>query len=326
MKKFLGILVCLIALNGCDDGDLTIETINFEDVQAGSCGEIIYKLNGNEALYMKIPASFNAFSNDVTPADTPTSIPIGGSVSVTYRAYNGTVTTANLCNTPAPISPIATEEWIATSGTIEIATIAVYSSPDATTGATKILKYLHNIVFKNIVFAKPSGNQVYESFPFGEFFTTATTLPFNFDAEDIQICPSNQLLYNARTNGIEGLYIQNFDLNLLATTNLGVPKTALITNTTNKMVYRLFINAITTANQDYFCSSILPNTPAINQEWIAMDGVTADATGIIEVTTTTNTSSTYIHEIRLKKVTFQKGNSTFYLGDSFLLGSLITAI
>jgi hypothetical protein len=326
MKKFLGILVCLIALHGCDDGDLTIETINFENVQADSCGEIIYKLNGNEALYLKIPAILNAFSNDVTAADAPRSIPIGGSVSVTYRAYNGTVTRANLCNTPAPISPIATEEWIATSGTIEIATIAVYSTPDATTGATKILKYLHNIVFKNIVFAKPNGNQVYESFPFGEFSTTATTLPFNFDAEDLRICPSNELLYNARTNGIEGLYIQNFDSNLLATTNLGVPKTALITNTTNKLVYRLFINAITTDNQDYFCSSILPNTPAINQEWIAKDGVAADATGIIEVITTTNTSSTYIHEIRLKKVTLLKGNSTFYLGDSILLGSLITAI
>ena len=64
MKKFLGILVCLLMLNGCDDGDLTIETINFEDVQASSCGETIYKLNGNEALYMKIPASFNAFSNE----------------------------------------------------------------------------------------------------------------------------------------------------------------------------------------------------------------------------------------------------------------------
>ena len=326
MKKFLGILVCLLMLNGCDDGDLTIETINFEDVQASSCGEIIYKLNGNEALYIKIPATLNAFSNDITPADAPRSIPIGGSVSVTYRAYNGTVTAANLCNTPAPISPNATEEWIATSGTIEIATIAVYSAPDAITGATKILKYLHNIVFKNIVFSKPSGNQVYETFPFGEFSTNATTLPLSFDADDIRICPSNALVYNARNNGIEGLYIQNFDPNLLAITNLGVPKTALISSTTNKLVYRLFVTALTTANQDYYCSTILPAVPAINEEWIANDGVEADATGIIEVTTSTNTSSTYIHEIRLKKVTFKKGNSTFYLGDSILLGSLITAI
>lgn len=311
-------------LNGCDDGDLTIETIDFTNVQAGSCGETIYKLNGNEVLYIKIPESLNAFPNNVTPLDTPTTIAIGGTVSVTYRAYNGAVTAANLCNTPAPISPIATEEWIATSGTIQIATIAVYSSPDTTTGATKILKYIHNIVFKNIVFSKPSGTQVYETFPFGEYSTTATTLPMNFDPDDIQICPSNQLLYNARTNGIEGLYIQNFDATLLDITNLGVAKTGLISSTTNKLVYRLFETALTTSNQDYFCSAILPTSPAINEEWFAKDGV-ADVSGIIEVVSTTNSPGVYLHTITLKAVTFQKDNNTFYLGDSILLGNLLTA-
>jgi hypothetical protein len=323
MKRILGLLVLILTLNGCDDGELTIENINFEDVQASSCGETIYKLNGNEALYIKIPESLNAFSNNVTPVDTPTTITIGGSVSVTYRAYNGTVTVANLCNTPAPISPNATEEWIATSGTIEIATIAVYSTPNTTTGATKILKYIHNIVFKNIVFSKPSGTQVYESFPFGEYQTTATTLPMNFDPEDIEICPSSQLLYNARTNGIEGLCIQNFDATLLDTSNLGVAKTRLISSTTNKLVYRLFETALTTSNEDYFCSTILPASPAINEEWIAKDGV-ADVSGIIEVITTTNGSG-FLHTITLKAVTFQKDNNTFYLGNSIVMGTLLTA-
>ena len=322
MKKILGLLVFILMLNGCDDGDLTIETINFTDVQSSSCGETIYKLNGNEALYIQIPESLNAFSNNVTPVDSPTSIAIGGTVSVTYRAYNGAVTAANLCNTPAPISPIATEEWIATSGTIQIATIAVYSTPDVTTGATKILKYIHNIVFKNIVFSKPSGTQVYETFPFGEYSTTATTLPMNFDPEGIQICSSNQLLYNARTNGIEGLYIQNFDATLLDTANLNVPKTGLISSTTNKLVYRLFETALTTSNQDYFCSTLLPASPAVNEEWIAKDGV-ADVSGVIEVITTTNGSG-FLHTITLKAVTFQKDNNTFYLGDSIVMGTLLT--
>lgn len=323
MKRILGLLVLMLFLNGCDDGDLTIETINFDDVQAASCGDIIYKLNGNEALYIKIPESANAFSNNVTPTDAPTTIAIGGEVSVTYRAYNGTVTVANLCNTPAPISPVATEEWVASAGTIEIATIAVYSTPDEITGATKILKYIHNIVFKNIVFNKPSGVQVYETFSFGEYQTTATTLSLNFDAEDLQICPSNQLLYNARNNGIEAIYIQNFDASLLDTTNLGVAKTGLISSTTNKLVYKLFISSITTSNQDYFCGATFPDTPEVNEEWIAQNGVT-DVSGIIEVTTTTNGSG-FLHTVVLKAVTFQKDNNTFYLGNSIVMGTLLTA-
>jgi hypothetical protein len=323
MKRILGLLVLMLFLNGCDDGDLTIETISFENVQASSCGEIIYKLNGNEALYIKIPESANAFSNNVTPVGAPTTISIGGQVSVTYRAYNGTVTVANLCNTPAPISPVATEEWIATAGTIEIATIAVYSTPDAITGASKILKYIHNIVFKNIVFNKPSGTQVYETFPFGEFQTNPTSLPFNFDAEDLQICPSNQLLYNARNNGIEAIYIQNFDAALLDVTNLNVPKRALISSTSNKLVYRLFLSSITTNNQDYFCGGTFPDTPAINEEWVAQNGVT-DVSGIIEVTTTT-LGNVFQHSVVLKAVTFQKDNNTFYLGNSIVMGTLLTA-
>ncbi|WP_298225022.1 hypothetical protein [Flavobacterium sp.] len=327
MKKFLGLLFLMLILNGCDDGDMTIETINFTDVQAGSCGETIYKLNGNEAIYIKIPGTLQPFTNEVTPVGSPKSIQIGstasGIVSVTYRAYDGAVTVNNICTTPAPISPIATEEWIATSGTIEIATIAVYSTPDATTGGYQISKYLHNIVFKNVVFSKPSGTQVYERFPFGEYSTNATELPLNFDPEDISICPSNQLLYNARTNGIEGIYIQNFDPTLLDITNLGVPKTALISSNSNRLVYRLFQTALTASNQDYFCSGTLPATPAINEEWIAKDGVD-NVSGIIEVVTTTNGSG-YLHTITLKAATFQKDNNTFYLGNTYVMGTLLTA-
>jgi len=164
---------------------------------------------------------------------------------------------------------------------------------------------------------------VYERFPFGEYSTNATELPLNFDPEDISICPSNALLYNARTNGIEGIYIQDFDANLLNTSNLGVAKTALISSTNNRLVYRLFQTALTTSNQDYFCNSPLPSTPAVNEEWIANNGVD-NVSGIIEVVTTTNGSG-YLHTITLKAVTFRKDNNTFYLGNSFVMGTLLTA-
>lgn len=321
MKNFLKSIFLLIFIYSCDDGDLTIENIDFSTVTASSCGEIIYKINGNEAIYIQIPASRNAFSNDVTPTDEPRRIDIGGNVSVTYRVYNGRPSAANFCTSPGPISPVATSEWIATSGTVEINTIAVYTLNEAT-GATKITSYLHNIVFKNIVFAKPDGTQIYESFNFGNFSTAPTSLPFNFNADDVLLCSATNNLFNARVNGIEGISIEDFDKALLSTANLGVAKTALISATANKVSYRLFQEALTTANSNYYCSSPFPDFPPINEIWTAQNGVDG-VSGIIEVTTTTNGTG-FLHTIILKAVTFQRGNSTFYYGDAIPFGNLLT--
>jgi hypothetical protein len=42
---------------------------------------------------------------------------------------------------------------------------------------TPVSGYNHNIVL-NITFAKSNGTQVYETFPFGDYVTSATPLPF----------------------------------------------------------------------------------------------------------------------------------------------------
>jgi hypothetical protein len=60
----------------------------------------------------------------------------------------------------------------------------------------------------------------------------------------------------------------------------------------------------------------------VNEEWVAQPGVTGTS-GIIEVTTTTNGTG-YLHTIKLKGVTFQKGNNTFYYGNDILYGNLLT--
>jgi hypothetical protein len=321
MKNILGLLFLLFIFNGCDDGDLTVENIDFASVTTNTCGETLYKLNGNEALFIKIPSALNAFPNEIRSADSPLVIPIGGNVSVTYRAYDGTVGAANICSTPSPIAPIATEEWTASAGTIEISTIAVYTTNE-TTGATVIARFAHNIIFKNIVFSKPNGTQIYETYVFGEYTTTPTALPLDFNPDDIKLC-NNNVLYNARINGIEGIAIDNFDTSLLSTDNLGVTKVGLISSTSNKLLYLLFGSALTlNNNDDYFCAGF-PNFQPINELWVAQDGV-ADVSGMIEVTTTTNGPNSYLHTIVLKAVTFQKGNNTFYYGNAILLGNLLT--
>lgn len=318
MKKALYVLITALLFNSCDDGNLTQEVISFDTVTTQSCSanNIIYKIKGQEALLIQIPSS--SFTNEPTTAGSPTIIDINNTNRVVYRFYNGTISSSMFCETIPPSSPTVTDEWIATAGKIQITTTAIKTT-NATTGKTSITGYNHNIVFKNITFAKQNGTQVYETFAFGDYSRTITPLVFGFD-ETLEQCPTSKQIYNY--NSSEALTLDNIDTNLIQNqiTPLNTPRTALIGTTANKLVYRLFTNGIVTPS--YFCNTTIPTTPAISQEWIAEAGVT-NVKGTIEVTTT-NVLNTYTHHIVLKKVTFVKGNNNFTLGDSYVLGDLIT--
>ena len=315
MKRLLGLLVLIVILNGCDDGKLTVDTINFEDVTASSCGEIIYKLKDSEALFMKIPAEKDAFLNDETLLDKPREIPIGDEVTVRYRFYNGKVASDNICIVSGPITPVATGEWIAKSGTIQISTKANYATTNTETGQKKISGYNHSIVYKNIVFSKSDGTeQKYDTFTFGDYQTSTTSLPFSFDIKLVEQCPTTTKIFNARNNGNESLVIENVDSNLIQN-NTGTV-TQPITATSNKLVYRLYGSSLpTTALQlGYFCGNTIPDLPVIKEEWIATSG---------DIECITTTAGGYLHKISRKNVTFQRGNSSFYYGDDMPFGELL---
>lgn len=313
MKKIFQLLILMVFLNGCDDGNVSVETINFDGITANSCGDIIYKLKDEESLFMNIPSSQNAFANDETVSGIPNKIQIGGDVSVKYRFYDGKVSSDNICITAGPITPVAIVEWVASSGTIEITTTARYSNPDAVTGQRKIVKYNHYIVFKNIVFAKPDGTAIkYETFVFGDYLTSANTLSFSFDPKLVLAsCSENSKIYNARSSGFESLVIENPDSDLIQ--NSGTV-TRTISTTSNKLVYRLYNTSLPSTLTDYFCGTFTPISPTIKEEWIATEGT-------IEIVNTT--SGGFLHTIRLKNVTFERGNSTFYYGDDILYGELL---
>ena len=168
------------------------------------------------------------------------------------------------------------------------------------------------------------GQQIYDEFFFGDYFSAATNLPLDFNSENVRLCPSGTTLYNTAGGGIAGMFIQNLDPALLSTAVLNTPKQSLITSATNKLSYRLLTTAIQSGTfDDYFCPATIPATPEINEEWLADDGV-ASVSGIIEVVTTTNGPNAFLHTIHLKGVIFRKGNSTFYYGNDIIFGQLIT--
>jgi hypothetical protein len=322
MKKYASLLLFALLLNGCDDGDLTVDTIDFSSstIQSQTCNtltnSLIYKLKTQESLLIQLPDNF--IGNDATVVGTPLTADIDNKTyRVVYRAYNGTVATENICGTIPPSSPTVSEEWQATGGKM-IINSTQKTDPPAADGSTKITGYVHNIVFQNITFAKPAGNQVEPEYIFGDFQTTYTS-PTTIFLNPLQQCPDSKQIYNFTTTS--ALTIDNIDPKLLenTATPAGVPRTGLINETTNKVLLRTYING--TLTQAYFCNTTIPSTPAVNENWIAENGNAAAETGIIQVTTT-NILNVYTHTIVLKGVKLVKGNSSFKLATNYTLGSL----
>lgn len=313
MKKIIGLLLITALLNSCDDGNLTQDTINFDDVAVQKCTQnnLLFKLNDNEALIFDATAI-------IFPTETlDQEFTISPANRVIYRFYNNVVSTTTICEIIPPATPIVSDQWSASDGKIIIKTTANKTPPDID-NSTRITGYSHNITFKNITFTKSNGTQVYETFTFGDYVTTATTLPFNF-RKILNQCPISKQLFD--NNSSEAL-ILDIDPTLIVNTPtpLNSPRTGLITATKNKLTYRLFSGGLLTA--DYFCKSTLPTTPEINEEWIAIPGV-ENVSGIIEVTTTVFGQG-FNHKVVIKKAKLKRGNSDFLLGDNYIYGELLT--
>jgi len=317
MKRILCILSLLLFITACDDGNLTVDAIDFSEVAVQKCTDkdVIYKVKDAEMLFIEIPAS--TFISDATVEGEPIEVAINSTNKVTYRKYDGTVSSANICPTIPDATPNLKEQWNATSGIIQITSTAIKST-NSTDNSTRITGYTYNIVFKNITFQKPTGPQVYETFAFGNYATTLNPLAFGFNEEvDKSACSTK--IYDFSGGEVFTLDVENYTT-LFANEVTTTPRTALI-SATNKLSYRLYSGTVTDAN--YFCATTIPTTPTLLQQWNAVDGIEATS-GIIEVSTTTLTTTTYQHTIRLKKVTLKKGNSDFSLGDDYLFGTLIT--
>jgi hypothetical protein len=314
MKRFLGILFLVVMISGCDDGDLFLEDINFDNATVATCAnnDIIYKLNEKEALLLELPGF-------IFPSETKTQeVTIGGSNRVVYRFFNGTVKDDNICETIPPATPIVVDQWIATPGGKIVITSTAIKSTDPASNSTKITGYNHYIVLKNITFQKTNGTQVYDEFIFGDYKTTVTSIPFAF-TKTLGQCTTSKQVYNFINS--EALTLNNIEAGLIKNevTALNTPRTALIGSTTNSLIYRSYTGLLT---ESYFCNTTTPTTPTLFQEWKAASGV-ANTEGIIEVTTTTFGTG-FKHTIVLKKVKMIRGGDNFSLGDNYIYGELIT--
>lgn len=316
MKRIVGVLMIFLFITACDDGDLTVDVIDFTEVPALKCDnkDLIYKVKDAEMLFIEMPAS--TFTPNQTLDAEPTLLPLSNTVKVTYRKYASTTSALNICPTAPDATPNLLEQWNATSGTIAITATAIKTT-NATTGFETITGYRYYIVFQNITFQKPSGvDQTYETFIFGNYSTNVSPLAFGFNEEvDKSTCSTK--IYDFSGSEVFTLDVANYTT-LFASEVTTTPRRVLI-SATNKLSYQLYSNAITNA---YFCATTMPATPTLTQQWDAVNGI-LDTSGIIEVTTAELLTG-FQHTIRLRNVTLKKENSVFTLGDDYLFGTLVT--
>lgn len=323
MKKYTALLLFAFLLNGCDDGDLTVDEIDFESIETTQACDpltntLIYKLKDQEALLLQMPEG--KIVNDPGLYTYDIDSKGSGQYRVVYRAYDGTVATTNICGTIPPSTPRVTEEWIGTDGQIEIQTTQNEEPNSNKDGGTRITSYTHSIIFRNITFAKPSGIQTNEKLVFGSYKIPVTPADLTFKPNPngtAYECSDIKRVYNY--NAAFYISIDDIDPALLVNTVTpdNQPRTSLITATMNKVFYKTVKADTGIFTEANICSG---TGPTIEQTWTGQLGKAATS-GIISVSTTV-TANVYTHTIVLKDVVLEKGKSNFKLGTSFVLGKI----
>ena len=304
-------------LNGCDDGDLVPEIINFEEIDPVNCDNtyvLIYKLKEQESLLLQVKAE--TFAPEEGPAIVGTEeydITENGDYKLVYKSYDGVISKSNICDAIRPSFPNVSTEWFAKTGLMEVITTPNVTEP-AADGSTKIAGFNHSIYMTNVTYSKPEGDQVGPEFFFGVLTTSTYTSPtVSFAATTARQCSQTQI-YN--WNSDSSIIIDALDPTLIQNIETTDPRTSTISSTQNKVTYTKYKTASITA--DYFCKTPRPTTPEIEETWNALAG------GVIEVETTKLDNTTYKHVITLKNIELKNGSLQFKLASTFIFGEITT--
>lgn len=167
MKKLLFLITSILLLQACDDGDITLESFDFETATIQSCpsNNLVFKINENELLLLNIPTS--SFVNEETPDGSPRIVAVNSTNKIIYRIYSDNLNTTSICSILPPATPVVTNEWNASGGTIEIITDKLFAADGIT-----VTGYTHNIRFVNVNFSNTENSFSFTSYNFGNHRTS----------------------------------------------------------------------------------------------------------------------------------------------------------
>jgi len=138
----LGLLVLLFS---CDDGDLQIETIDFNSVSIQTCEtvtldtKVFFKINNNETLILELESG--KLKNEASDGDIESIVGTGS--KLTYRIFSDNLTNSYFCSEVPLTEPPFIGESQAENGKVLITTVGV---------ETDTLTFEHTLKLSDISF------------------------------------------------------------------------------------------------------------------------------------------------------------------------------
>ncbi|WP_373071529.1 hypothetical protein [Zeaxanthinibacter enoshimensis] len=153
MRRFLTLLSAVL-ITACSDGDLQIETIDFDDTPVQFCdsqtttdSNFFFKISGDQALILVLQDG--VLANEVSDGTIVSTVP--GQSRLIYRIFSDDVSKSYFCDELPPAEPSVLEEVEAAAGEILVTTLQ--SESDSTV-------FEHNIVLSNISLVNDKGERI----------------------------------------------------------------------------------------------------------------------------------------------------------------------
>jgi hypothetical protein len=137
MRRFL-ILVCIVFFTACDDGDILTVELDFDGALERCVNDnlsyLIYDTRDDPSESLLLIIDRNE-TNDLlfeipTPVGEPTILNISSEARFIYRTYNRSIGSGELCDVIPPADLIITEDYEASTGTVEITVTIVDDDGD----------------------------------------------------------------------------------------------------------------------------------------------------------------------------------------------------
>lgn len=158
-------------LFACSDGDLQIETIDFDSVSVQFCTapqtttkNILFKINEDEALIMELQSG--VLNKGVVGQTVTTQSSVPSQTQITYRIFSDNVSKAYFCDDIPPVTPNVVEEIEAEDGTVII----------ETTADAENTNFVHTISLSGISFVNSKGERI-TNLTIDEFGEVTTAVP-----------------------------------------------------------------------------------------------------------------------------------------------------
>ena len=131
MRICFSMILLLLMLSSCDDGDIMVTTLDFEDIPLQLCGneevKVLYQINDDgvfESISLRTTNSnlsdlHNILATDEDPIIT---FPLDQNNRIVYRTFDATVPTDYFCSEIPPSSPNVLEELVSVGGVVTIRT------------------------------------------------------------------------------------------------------------------------------------------------------------------------------------------------------------